>query len=121
MSIRNRLIATGLVAVLAASAFADGINNPGGGSGSSTITANSTATSGGSSGCVWYNASSKMECDSGFTYAGAGGAVQTTSQLNFGLLNDSGVCRAFSGIVTATASSSCTASALLAAGGFSGN
>lgn len=70
------------LALLAGPAWAEGITNPGS-SGSSGITAGTTALvcNSGTAGVV-FQGSAKAQCDNGFTYAGAGGAIAFTGTLS---------------------------------------
>lgn len=73
-------IVTAIIIGLAGPSLADGISNPGG---SSSITAGNTPVTctSGTSG-VLFQSSGKVGCDSGFTYAGSGGAVAVTGSVN---------------------------------------
>lgn len=70
-------LALGVVALANAQVY-----KPSGGGGSSSITAGTTATSGCGAAGVLFSQSSLVQCDTGFTYAGTGGAVALTGILS---------------------------------------
>lgn len=80
MRIRSTLIAFGLALGIVAAANSQ-VYKPTGGGGSSSITAGTTATSGCGAAGVLFSQSSLVQCDTGFTYAGSGGAVGLTGIL----------------------------------------
>lgn len=72
-------LALGIVALGNAQVYKPG--GGGGGGAGGTVTAGTTATSGCGAAGVLFSASSLVQCDTGFTYAGTGGAVALTGIL----------------------------------------
>lgn len=82
MRIPVTLTAVALALGIVAAANSQVYKPTGGGSGLSSITAGTTPTTGCGAAGVLFSASSLVQCDTGFTYAGAGGNIAFTGSVS---------------------------------------